>query len=158
MPIVKTIRADDAEPLKGINGWIHDAELCLDAPAFDAGQATVTLPFAQEPIYPVDGLPVPQFARNTVLAVEYRIPYVGCLLRIRDAVAFDGPWDALTEFGRLSGVRWHPARSAVDIHTNFGPIRVQVVRLNVELEITDDISSFRQRRVGRGIPFEATSN
>jgi hypothetical protein len=100
-------------------------------------------------IVDVDGLPAAQQTRRTWRFDEHRVPAVRCLLRIRHVRAWSAPLD-LDEPGMLDWIEWDEARSRVRILTVTGPEHViDVDRLEVEVEVTDQVDREYRVRSGR---------
>ena len=154
--VVKHIKATGFEALEEISGWIHDAELIVDECRFEESCGRVILAFEQEPLDPALDLPPPEFVSQSWWATEYRMPYLRCCLRVNGVTAYVKGWEDLELSGLLLGVGWKADESTLVVHSDC-PIRVPTSRLDVELEITDEIVSVRKRRVGRLISFDSTS-
>ena len=148
MTTLATLHARDQAGLDALPE--HDAYFDVDDREFDAASRTLSLPFSQrvDQIVGVEGLPAVRETRRTWRFEEHRVPAVRCVLRIRQVRA----WSArrgLNEPGMLDGIDWDEARSRVTIHTVTGPEHVvDVDRLEVEVEITDQVD--RQFRVRSG--------
>ena len=77
------------------------------------------------------------------------MPAVRCVLRIRQVRAWSAPLD-LDELGMLDGIEWDEERSRVRILTVTGPEHViDVDRLEIEVEVTDQVEREYRVRTGR---------
>ena len=156
MIVVRHLTASDPEALEAISGWTHDASFLPEHFAFDRSEGTVLVGFEQEPLERDIGLPAPELVRESWWASTWRMPFVLCLLRVRRATGCTQPPEEL-EDGSMLGVEWDPVRSVVTVHSGFGRIDFPVEALDVELDITDKVSSVRRRRVGKVLPYDSTS-
>jgi hypothetical protein len=155
--VVKAITATTAAELREISDWTHDAFLVAAGITYSRHQELVEVRFQQEPLDRALPLPQRQLAGKSWWATDYRLPYVLCRLRIRDAVADPTTPTDLDDEDTLVGVDWHAQTATLSIHTAIGPIRVRARQLSAELLITSHIVSIRRRRVGRVIPYDSTS-
>jgi hypothetical protein len=153
--VLRTIRACDPVALEEVSGWAHDGDLLIDDRTFERAAGTLILPFEQEPLGGVSGLPQPELVSESRWAREYRMPYLRCVLRIHRAEGCDADWDGVGP--SLLGLFWDAQKSELVVHTGAEPIRARVTALEVELDITDEIVSVRRRRNGRLLPFDSTS-
>jgi hypothetical protein len=149
MATLATLRAHDAAGLDVLP--VDDAAFDVEGREFDASGRTLSLPFAVrvDQIVDVEGLPPVLHTRRTWRFEERRVPAVRCVLRIRQVRAWSAPL-AEDEPGMLNWIEWDGARSRVTVRTVTGPEHVvDVDRLEVEVEITDQVEREYRVRVGR---------
>jgi hypothetical protein len=149
MTTLATLHARDQAGLDALPE--HDAYFDVDDREFDAASRTLSLPFSQrvDQIVGVEGLPAAERTGRTWRFEKHRVPAVRCVLRIRHVRA----WSAragLGEPGMLNWIEWDKGRSRVTIHPATGPEHViDVDRLEVEVEITDQVDLQLRVRSGR---------
>ena len=157
MAVVQTITAGDERSLEQISDWAHDADLLVDRSRLEESTGTAHFAFEQEPLDSELALPERVLVGQSWWSSRYRLPFILCRLRIEGAMSWSGPWDYIGDCPSLLGVRWDAKKPAVLVHTTWGEIAVATGALDVTLEITDEIVSMRNRRVGRIVPFDSTS-
>ena len=149
MTTLATLHARDQVGLDALPE--HDAYFDVDDREFDAASRTLSLQFSQrvDQIVGVEGLPAARETRRTWRFEEQRVPLVRCVLRIRQVRAWSAPLD-LDEPGMLNWIEWDEGRSRVTVHTVTGPEHViDIDRLEVEVEITDQVEREHRVRTGR---------
>jgi hypothetical protein len=122
MATLVTLRATDQAGLDLLPE--HDAYFDIEDREFDAAKRTLCLPFRQrvDQIVDVDGLPPPEPTRRTWRFAEYRM---------------------------LQWLVWDEEQSQLTIHTVPGREHVvDVDRLEVEVEVTDEVDEHYRVRKG----------
>jgi hypothetical protein len=148
MATLATLRATDAAGLDALPE--HDAYFDVEEREFDPATRTLSLPFSQrvDQIVDVEGLPPAPVTRRTWRYEERRVPAVRCVLKVRHVRAWSAPTGPI-EPAMLQWLTWDEERSQLTIHTV--PRREHVVdvdRLEVELEVTDQVDHHYRVRSG----------
>lgn len=126
--VTATFYARRPEEVPELGGWAHDAEFDPEEVTHDPQGQTVLVPFPRSPCGSSIS-PVPSSSgRGGWERASSRVPFVRCLLTIRQATALTARPSGQGEMGTmLLGLTYQPSEGVVQVDADWGPaFRVSV--------------------------------
>ena len=144
--LVWRLTAEDVQGLREVSGAIHDAHFDPDDLRFVSSDATLVVPLLQEG-WPSGPTPSRELVSESWRVREYRVALFHGELRVRHVLSMPqrGDWG---EQGMLDALAVDSAKREVRLEAG-GFLHVPVSRLEIEVEISDSVSGYVRRRVGK---------
>jgi hypothetical protein len=152
---VTTWHAATSDALREVGGVVGDAWFDIDGVRHDEATQQLVVPFAQDwewgPMLDDPAwrdAPKPEFVKATWRYREERVPFMRGTLRIAAVGSVSIDRDA-GDAAMLLGVRYDDVTHTVTVEGVSGDLAARVDRLEVTVELSNEISIWVQRRHGR---------